>query len=204
MAAKKKDDFLDMSGFDIPSGDYGAGYGDNPFDTSGGAYDPNLDPSLPSGDGAYDPRLDTGVPMAGNQYGGGGYTGGGYGSGAGGGSSGGMLQQIIHALTGSNGGGSAMGALGALAPFLASLYGGIQSHNATQDATHQIQQSLSNANDQVSSLLGGAQATYKPYMDAGLGALAKLQAMQPSNLAGNFKPIGSGKGLNLSQIVKGS
>lgn len=105
---------------------------------------------------------------------------------------------LIRMLTGSSSGG-----LGSLLPFIASIFGGMQQRHATQDATHQIQDSLANANKQITDLLGGAQATYKPYMDAGLKGLAGLQAFPQSNLAANFSPIGSGRGLNLAQIVKG-
>jgi hypothetical protein len=121
-------------------------------------------------------------------------------SGGGGGST---LSSLARLLTGGSGGGSALGALGQLLPFLATLGGGLMSRNATQDATHQVQDSLANANNQVTSLLGGAGSGFKPYQDAGLSALGKMQAFPQSNLAGNFKPLGSGRGINLAQLAKG-
>jgi hypothetical protein len=119
-----------------------------------------------------------------------------YNFGGGGGGSSNPLQGLIRSLTGSNGG------LSALLPFLAMGAGGLLSRNATNDATHQVQESLANANKQVTDILGGAGAMYKPYQDAGLQGLAGMQAFPKSNLAGNFNAIGSGKGLSLAQMVK--
>lgn len=119
------------------------------------------------------------------------------------GSSPSMLNSLASLLTGHSGASGALGGLGALLPMLASIYGGVQSRNATQDATHQVQQSLADANTTITGLLGGAGSMYKPYQDAGTAALAKLSALPPSNIAGQFKPIGSGRGLSLAQIAKG-
>lgn len=118
----------------------------------------------------------------------------------GGGSS--TLEQIARSIGLSNGPGMG-GLLGGLLPMLASLYGGIQSRNATQDASRQIQESVTSANTQARDVLGGAAANFTPYMDAGKSALGKLSNMPPSDLASQYKPIGSGRGLNLAQIVKG-
>lgn len=90
-----------------------------------------------------------------------------------------------------------------LLPLLASVYGGVQSHNATGQATSQILDHLNQTGDQVANTLKGNGAGFQPYMQAGQGALTSLQNMPPSNIASQFKPIGSGKGLSLASIARG-
>lgn len=119
-----------------------------------------------------------------------------------GGSSGSSLASMASRLFSGGSEGGGMGGLMSLLPLLASVYGGINSRNAAEDGARQLQEGADKANDEARGLIGGAAAGYKPYMDAGTGALAKLQSMAPSNLAAQFRPIGSGRGLNLSQIAK--
>lgn len=114
-----------------------------------------------------------------------------------------LLSSLARALTGRNNGGDTMSALSSLLPFIASIFGGINASHATNQATQQIMNSLNNANGQITSLLGGARDNFTPYRQAGTSALTQLQNLPQSNLAGMFRPIGSGRGLSLSQIVKG-
>lgn len=107
-------------------------------------------------------------------------------SGGGGNSTGG--KGILNSLLGNN-------PLGMLLPSLLALGGGIMNRNATNDATQQVVQGLQNASTQAQNLIGGAQAGYQPYMSAGTTALSKLANMGNSNIAGMFKPLGTGKGI---------
>jgi hypothetical protein len=98
--------------------------------------------------------------------------------------------------------------LGGLLPLLGIIGGGISSNNATRQASHQMMDAANNANTQVKEILGGAGAGYKPFTDAGAGALSQFQNRAPSNLsagvkpiapqsnlAGGFNPLGSGRSL---------
>jgi hypothetical protein len=81
---------------------------------------------------------------------------------------------------------------------LGAVGGAFISRNATNDATQQAVGAINSASDQVKQILGGAQANYTPYMQAGTTALAKLANAAPSNIAGMFGPLGSGRGLQMS------
>lgn len=93
-----------------------------------------------------------------------------------------------------NAGGSLLGSLGGLSgllPILLAAGSGILGRNATNQATQQTVNGINAASDQAKQLIGAAQANYAPFT-ANIGqSLAKLAA--PVNLAGNFKPLGSGK-----------
>jgi hypothetical protein len=181
-----------------PTGSYDPRLDPNPA----GSYDPRLDPNLPPGQ--YDPRLDPGVPAPGNSYGGGGQvTMAPGGSGGPGGGAASIAQQLVRALTGGGGDGSAGSILSALLPLLGLGYGAYTQSHASSEAARLAQEGLAHASDQASSILGGAQANFSPYMDAGKAAVGRIGSMPLSNLAANYRPLGSGKGMNLSQIVKG-
>jgi hypothetical protein len=122
------------------------------------------------------------------------------GSGGGAGDSSGLMSLLRGlGLTGGNGGGG----LADLLPLLGIGLGGYLGNRATNQATDQMVNAANTANTEVRNILGGASNGYKPYQDAGLGALAKMQAQAPSNLAGNFqglaggfKPLGGGRALS--------
>lgn len=105
---------------------------------------------------------------------------------AGGGAPSGNSGGGLSSLLGNNG-------LASILPMLLAAGGGLLNRNATNDATQQVVQGLNNASDQAKQLIGGAQANYQPYMQAGTTALSKLANMDNSNIAGQFKPLGSGK-----------
>ncbi len=90
-----------------------------------------------------------------------------------------------------------------LLPLLASVGGGLYGMHQTNKAADQMQQGITNSNKILTDAMGGMKDQFKPYQDAGLSALAKMQAQPPSNLAGNFNPLGSGRGMNLLQMAKG-
>lgn len=116
-------------------------------------------------------------PGATSGYAGGGTAGGGGGSGGGAGGLGGLFNSL--------------GGLGGILPALLSLGSGLMGQHATNQATQQTVNGINAASDQAKQLIGAAQANYAPFT-ANVGqSLAKLAA--PVNLAGNFKPLGSGK-----------
>lgn len=90
--------------------------------------------------------------------------------------------------------------LGSLLPLLGMLGGGIYGINQQGKATNQMQDAIAKSNDIITQQLGGSSKLYDPYRTAGLDALTKIQNLPPSNLAGNFKPLGSGRGMTLSQL----
>jgi hypothetical protein len=118
------------------------------------------------------------------------------------GGSGQTLGQLFRALGLSNGDGAA-GLMSGLLPILASIYNGNRSRQATEDATRQAREDLGNTQTQISGVLNGASAGFQPYVDAGAQGLAGMQAFPQSNLAGNFRPIGSGRGISLAQLARG-
>lgn len=111
-----------------------------------------------------------------------------------GGSSGGMLGSLAKAL--------GLGNASSLLPLLASIAGGALNYNSTKNATNQMQDAITKSNEIVQSTLGGNKGLYEPFVQAGLGALPKLQNFN-SNLSANFKPLGSGRGLTLGQLAGG-
>jgi len=44
---------------------------------------------------------------------------------------------------------------------------------------------------------------YSPYVSAGQAALARMLALPTSNIAGNFRPLGTGAGFTLGNIARG-
>jgi len=115
-------------------------------------------------------------------------------SGGGGGSSSGA-----KAPTGAGTGGSLTSLLTSLLPMLLAAGGGILNRNAANTATAQTVAGLNNASAQATNLIngssgtGGAAGNYSPYLQGGQAALSSLAGMGHSNIAGNFKPLGSGK-----------
>jgi hypothetical protein len=110
------------------------------------------------------------------------------------GSGGNVLSRLLGGGGSGGGGGGLLGSLGGLSGLLGlggTVLGGLNSRQATQDAQRRMDEAVTTANAKVEELLGGAQNAYKPYQEAGAGALAKLAAMQPSNLAAGFGPIGA-------------
>jgi len=98
----------------------------------------------------------------------------------GGGGGGGGLDGLLQSLGGITG----------LLGLGGTIYGGINSKNATEEAQARMEKAVSEANDSTRSILGGAGDAYKPYQEAGQSALARIAAMQPSNLAGQFGATG--------------
>jgi hypothetical protein len=202
----KNKDFADFDFGDIgsnydPNLDTGipGGYDVNLDPNPSGAYDPRLDPNLPPGQ--YDPRLDPGVPAPGNSYGGGGSVP--MAPSGGGGSNGGIASQLARMLGLGGGANDQSGGMAGILGLLASLYGAHTQSQATAEATRIAQEGLANASAQASSTIGGAQANFNPFINAGAKAAGNISSMPLSALAGDYKPIGSGKGLNLRQIVGG-
>lgn len=99
-----------------------------------------------------------------------------------------------------------------LASLLGPALGGVLAYHATNKATNQMQQGITNASAAANSLLGtgagGAGALFQPYQQAGQGALAKLQGMNWTPLAPQYKPLGPASGPNsafrtLGQVAGG-
>lgn len=105
------------------------------------------------------------------------------------GGAGNSLGSLLRGITG--GGGAGGGSLlSSLLPLLGLIGGGINTNNATNRASEQLQGAARQAQDDARGLIGGARDDFKPYQAAGVDALARMQAQPPSNLAGNYSPIG--------------
>lgn len=88
--------------------------------------------------------------------------------------------------------------LGNLWPILSLLgigAGAYLNHSASRDAAKQMSDAINSANDKVTGILGNASTLYRPYADLGTSAVAKLQAMPASNIAAQFRPLGTGRGI---------
>ena len=126
-------------------------------------------------------------------------------NGAGGSSSSSLLRQL--------GLGTSSGGLdiGSLLGVLALLGGGINTNNSIKDASGQLQQGAQDANKLATDTIGGAQANFKPYIEAGQGAIPQLQGMVGKGLAGKFNSAGTKSNLGgqfsgamtLAQLMKG-
>lgn len=92
---------------------------------------------------------------------------------------------------------------GSLLSILAPLAGGAYAANRTGAANQQMQDSIKQANAQITGLLGGNSALYAPYQAAGAQGLAGLMSQAPSNLASRYKPLGAGNGFSLGNIARG-
>jgi hypothetical protein len=103
--------------------------------------------------------------------------------GGGGGTSG--LNDILR-MFGMGGSGGGMGGLAGLIPLIAALYGGTQARNAAGDSAARIEQAATDASAQTRDILGNAGAAYKPFADAGAGALARMTGAADSNIAAKF------------------
>lgn len=114
---------------------------------------------------------------------------------------GGFWQQIGRMITGSKNP-TAGSVLAGLLPMALSGVSGAMNRSATNDATAQTLAGLNKASDQATQLINGASQGYQPFMQAGTSALSKLSSQAPSNLAaqfgslaGQFAPLGSGRGI---------
>lgn len=113
------------------------------------------------------------------------------GGGGGGGASG--ISSILRSLGLSNADGSAnpLGWLSILAPLL----GGALGYNAVNRAGDQMSSAVTDANDFLKTQFGNSAAAFAPFVDLGKTGAARLGALPPSNLAGSFGPLGSGRGV---------
>lgn len=108
-------------------------------------------------------------------------------------------------LGGAAGGAGGAGGLGSLVPLLALLGGGINSSHATSQARDDMLQANRDARDTIQGRMGAMTTAMQPYSDIGREAEWNLNAMGPSALQPNYRPLGSGKGLApLSQLTKGA
>lgn len=111
-----------------------------------------------------------------------------------GGSDSGFLSQLAKAL--------GLGPNSSLPMLLSALgigAGGYMNSKATSKATGQMTDAVKQANAAITQILGGAQGAYKPYTDLGPVATQRLLNAPQSNLAGQFGPLGSGKGIGGSK-----
>lgn len=106
---------------------------------------------------------------------------------------------------GGSGGGSGGGGGIDISRLIAAALGigsGVMSHNATQHATDQAVAALQSANTQATNILNGTNAAYRPYADLGNQAAGRLMAMPADqSIAGNFNPLGSGRGIKLGTLA---
>ena len=175
--------------FNPPPTDFGP---TNPFDPNAGSvvYDPG--PWDPSG-GSTVPGIvpgpfnqpDLGIPSGSD--------------GSGGGIDWGAALAKILGFGGSGGGGS--NALMTLLSLLGIGGGAYLAHGASQDAAKQIQQSVTDANSAATKVFQDQGSLYKPYYDAGVAATDRLASMPYSNLAANYQPLGTGRGIRLGALT---
>lgn len=114
------------------------------------------------------------------------------GGGKGGNSNSSLLGQVLKlfGLDGGNGGG--------LLPLLSMLgigAGAYLNRSASQDAAKQMSDAVNGANNRATQIFADQGALYKPYYDMGTAAIDKLRNTPQSNLAGNFVPLGTGRGI---------
>jgi uncharacterized spore protein YtfJ len=121
------------------------------------------------------------------------------------GGSGGGNSSVLASLAkllgfgGGSGGGNSW--LPALLSMLGIGAGAYLNHSASTDAARQITDSINAANDKVTGILQGNNALFQPYMDIGKQGVAALSAMPNSNIAGNFNPLGTGRGIKLGALA---
>lgn len=106
-----------------------------------------------------------------------------------GGSSGGGLGDILKMFGLGGAGGSD---LSSLLPLLMLAAGTINSSGASKEASQQLQAAAKEANTTATGLMQGAAGNYQPYIDAGKGALADMQAFDKTPLASKFVATGGG------------
>lgn len=122
------------------------------------------------------------------------------GSGGGGGSSALSALAKFFGFGGSGGSGGGASWLPALLSMLGIGAGAYLNHSASTDAAKQISDSVNAANDKVTGILGGSSGLFQPYADLGKQGVAALSAMPNSNIAGNFRPLGVGRGLSSTTL----
>lgn len=112
--------------------------------------------------------------------------------------------------SGSSGGGTGGGGdltLQSLLPLLGILgggYGAYAGREATQEATRLATEANREATDFARGQLGQGDQRMLPYTDIGREAIWNLNAMGPRALAGNYQPLGSGRGMRtLGSTAKG-
>lgn len=72
--------------------------------------------------------------------------------------------------------------------------GGVNAHNSVEDAARQMLE----ANQRTEDLIRGrmeAPSPFQPYTDQGRSSVWQMQTTGPRALAGNFKPLGEGRGM---------
>jgi len=154
--------------------------------------DPYIDPSITdNGDGytgAGDPNsqiVNASDPFSGYNLGG---------ASGGGGLDLSSLAKLLG-LTGKSGDLNSGGLLQLLS-MLGGIGGAAMGYNATNKATGQMSGAVKDANAAITSILGGAQSAYAPYTQMGANAAAALPGAAYKPIAGNFRPLGSGQGIN--------
>lgn len=85
----------------------------------------------------------------------------------------GGIGDVLSKMFGGPSKGAGMG-LGDILPLLALLGGGINQHNATKDASKEIQAGADKANQFALDTIGGARGDFKPYMEGGTKALGMV------------------------------
>jgi len=85
--------------------------------------------------------------------------------------------------------------LASLLPLLASIGGGLYGANQTGHAADQAVAGINAASQDARNTIGAAQANYAPYIAQGQQSLANIANRAPSNIAGMFQPLGSGRAI---------
>lgn len=126
--------------------------------------------------------------------------------GLGGGDSGGGSSGGGSSGSGSSGAkptGSPLGSMQSLLPILAMIGGGINQNVNTREATDAMLSANRDAQNLIQGQLDRNATRFTPWTGAGADAVAQLAAMPPSNLAGRYKPLGSGRGISLASLAGG-
>lgn len=117
---------------------------------------------------------------------------------------------VLRALgIGGGSGGSGSGGIpwGQILSAILTGGGGLYARNQANRATEQTVAAINAANDKITGILGNGNSLYRPYADLGAQAAGKLAQLGPSTLAsqfgpiaGQFQPLGTGRGIRLGDL----
>lgn len=126
----------------------------------------------------------------------------GMGDGSVGGGGGMNWNSVLSKLFGfGSGGGNTSNGLATLLSLLGIGGAAYLGHNSAQQGAADIGNAVTAANNAATNVFQQQGALYKPYYDAGVSAVNRMSGQAPSNLAGNFNPLGTGRGIRLGNLT---
>lgn len=100
-----------------------------------------------------------------------------------------------------SGGGNTAGGLATILSLLGIGGSALLGSNASKQGAADISAAVTGANNAATNVFSQQGALYKPYYDAGVSAVNRMAGQAPSNLAGNFNPLGTGRGIKLGTLA---